>query len=46
MQGRVYTRVHVEVALPDTGTLPNIRNTLNKKLMRHSGPRMAVNSYE
>ena len=29
-----------------TGTLPNIRNTLNKKLTRHSGPRIAANSGE
>jgi len=29
-----------------TGTLPNIRNTLNKKSTRHSGPRIAANSGE
>ena len=29
-----------------TGTLPNIRNTLNKKSTRHSGLRIAANSYE
>ena len=29
-----------------TGTLPNIRNTLNKKSTRHSGPRIATNSGE
>ena len=29
-----------------TGTLPNIRNTLNKKSTRHSGPRIAANSVE
>jgi len=29
-----------------TGTLPNIRNTLNTKSTRHSGPRIAANSYE
>ena len=28
------------------GTLPNIRNALNKKSTRHSGPRIAANSYE
>ena len=29
-----------------TGTLPNIRNTLNKKSTRHSGPIIAANSVE
>ena len=29
-----------------TGTLPNIRNTLNKKSTSHSGPRIAANSVE
>ena len=29
-----------------TGTLPQIRNPLNKKSTRHSGPRIAANSYE
>ena len=29
-----------------TGTLPNTSNTLNKKSTRHSGPRIAANSYE
>ena len=34
------------VPIVTTGTLPNIRNTLNKKSTRHSGPRIAANSYE
>ena len=38
--------VTVRMAYLATGTLPNIRNTLNKKSTRHSGPRKAANGYE
>jgi len=38
--------MYAAAAFTTTGTLPNIRNTLNKNSTRHSGPRIAANSVE